>query len=289
MNIKNNLRRKISKSLFDYQWFLVFDLNKKTSFSYEKFKKIFPPSGSYWADPFIVHENDLYYVFFEEFIHSKNKGHISFLTIDKNGNYSKAQKILEKPYHLSYPFIFNFEGEYYLLPESSENKTIEIYKCVNFPNCWVFHKILMSDIKATDSTLFYHNNKWWLFTNTINFHDEKTQNELLLFFSDNPLNNKWNPHPKNPVVKNKKGVRPAGKILNFEGKILRPSQDDTKRYGYGIVFNEIDILSEENYKETAIKTIYPDENKKIIGIHTFSREGNLTILDARIKKIKKFM
>ncbi len=39
-----------------------------------------------------------------------NKGHISVIRMDEQGVYSEPVKVLERPYHLSYPFVFEWEG-----------------------------------------------------------------------------------------------------------------------------------------------------------------------------------
>ena len=142
MNLKNKLKRNLSKKLFHYQWQLIFNLKNVNSKTYKDFKKIIPPNDRFWADPFIVFKDKLYYVFFEEFVYSKKKGHISFLIIDEKGNYSDVKKIIEKNYHISYPNIFNWNDKFYMIPESQENQTIEIYECLEFPTKWKFYKKL---------------------------------------------------------------------------------------------------------------------------------------------------
>ena len=281
MNIKN----KISKKLFHYQWQLMFNLNDDNSKQYQNFKRIIPPNNKFWADPFVVFKNKLYYVFFEEFEYIKNKGHISFLTINEDGSYSKVEKIIEKDYHLSYPNIFNFNDKYYMIPESYDNRTIEIYECIEFPNKWKFCKNIFKNINATDSTLFYKNEKWWLFT-TITNENNPHQSDLQLFYSKNPLNDDWVSHPKNPINSSKKGSRSAGKIFENNGKILRPAQDGTKRYGHGMIFYEIEILNENNYQEKISHTLYPNWDKNIIGTHSYAKESKIIVMDLRVKKSK---
>ena len=260
----------------------MFNLEDKNSKSYGDFENIVPPKDRFWADPFIVFKNNIYYVFFEEFIYEENKGHISFLTIDENGGYSKPAKILEKTHHLSYPFVFSHDEKYYMMPESSANNTIDVYECSEFPEKWSFYKTIMRDIVATDSTLFHKDGKWWLFTSVTK--DQKRENELLLFYSDNPFSNEWSLHPKSPIVSDVRGSRSAGKIFEEGGKTIRPAQDCSKRYGYGIIFYQIDTLNETDYQEKEIQTIYPDWNKKIIGVHSYSQKNKLTVIDARVKR-----
>jgi len=285
LNVKK-IFKKISNNLFHYQWQLIFNLDTKKLKSYGEFKTIVPPKDKFWADPFIIFKNNIYYVFFEEFIYKKNKAHISFLTINQDGIYSKPIKVLERPYHLSYPFIFKNNEKYYMIPESSLSNTIDVYECSKFPEKWNFCKTLIQNVTATDSTLFYKNEKWWLFTSLTNYQNKKRENELFLFYSDNLLDENWISHPKNPIVSNLKGSRSAGKIFQEKGKIIRPAQDGSIRYGYGIIFYRIDILNEVDYQETEVKTIYPNWNKKIIGVHSYGQEKELTVMDIRIKKWK---
>ena len=83
--------------------------------------------------PIYIFDNNLYYVFIEELMYNTNKGHISVFTISSEGELSTPQKIIEENYHLSYPFVFQEKDGYYMIPESMENKSIDLYKCKKFP------------------------------------------------------------------------------------------------------------------------------------------------------------
>ena len=208
--------------------------------------------------------------------------------IDPNGKYSQPYRVLEKSYHLSYPHIIKHENNYYMIPESLENKTIEIYKCVLFPHKWIFHKNLMENIKAVDNTVFYHNEMWWLFTNLIEIEGGSSHDELFLFYSNELLSNKWISHPMNPIVSDVRTSRPAGNIFITGDKIIRPSQDSSKRYGYGINLNEILILNKDKYLEKKINFIDPEWDDNILGTHTINHVNELTFIDALLKRSKVF-
>jgi hypothetical protein len=114
-------------------------------------------------------------------VYDTQKGHIVVFTIDETGKLGKPQRIIESSYHLSYPFVFKWEGVYFLVPESSENHTIELYRCVDFPNRWELEKVIMDDITAVDPTLFEHNGKWWLFAN-VRENDGASKNTMNYFY-----------------------------------------------------------------------------------------------------------
>jgi len=287
------LSGRITKSLFNHsmffdQWILLFDLDQEIKYSLERFKKIIPPKDRFWGDPHVIYKNDHYYIFFEEFFYNSKKGHISLIIMDEQGNYTKPEKILEKPYHLSYPFVFFYKDDYYMIPESSANNTIELYKCVDFPKRWKFYKNIMNNLFALDTTLFYYKNKWWLFTNIVENEGGPTSEELFLFYSDNLLGDSWIPHPQNPIVSNIENGRPAGKIFEHNGKLLRPSQNSTYWYGYGLNFNKIETLDENHYQELPLNSIEPRWDKKIRSVHTFNHENGLTIVDAQLRRFRAF-
>jgi hypothetical protein len=270
------------------QWILLFSLRNGLSSSFWRFKKIVPPKDRFYADPFIIQKGNKYYIFIEEFIYESNKGHISVIRIDEKGSFQKPVKIIDKTYHLSYPFIFEYKDDYYLIPESSSNKTIELYKCVEFPFKWEFQMNLMENIEAFDSTLFYHRDKWWLFANIIENPGASSIDELFLYSSEELLSNTWTPHPLNPIVSDVRKSRPAGCIFIHKGKIIRPSQNSSKRYGYGMKINEIRTLSDTEYEEFEIESIEPDWDNKIKATHTINNAGNLTVIDGILRRNRFF-
>ena len=275
---------KLKDLLYDDQWILMFDLRDGISGSPWRYKKIIPPKDRFWADPHVVYKNGQYYVFFEEFVYEKKKGHISLLVIDEKGNRTGPARILERPYHLSYPFVFEWEGEYYMIPDTMQNRTIEIYKCIEFPNRWDHHRTLLRDVSAVDSTILFHQNKWWLFTNIRENDGASTWDELFLFHADNPLSDHWNSHPANPIVSDVRKSRPGGRIFEINGQLFRPSQDCSRGYGYGIRINRIASISETEYREEEVDSILPDWEKNITGAHTFNHANRLTIIDAKLRR-----
>ena len=277
---------KLYDLFFFNQWILLFDLRAEISTTFWRFKKIVPPKDRFWADPHVIHKDSQYYVFIEEFPYHANKGHISLLIMDRTGNYTKPVKILEQPYHLSNPFVFEWQGDHYMIPESSSNRTIEVYKCVSFPYQWKFYKKLMQDITAVDPILYYDQQKWWLFTNISENAGASTLDELFLFYSDSPISDHWTPHPQNPIVSDVRKARPAGRIFTHNNNIYRPAQICSRAYGYGVKINQILKLSEREYQEQEMVSIKPNWDKDIKGIHAFDHKSGLTIIDGKLKRAR---
>jgi hypothetical protein len=286
-NFTKRLWKRIRSFFYHEQWIIllakdVLDRNP----SWSDFTRIIPPPDRIWADPFIWTREGYYYIFFEEQPMDTKRGRICCLTLDNHLKIIANKIVLEQPYHLSYPFIFEYGGLLYMLPETQENHTVEIYRCVRFPAQWEKVKNLMTDIDAVDSTLFEANGKWWLFTN-IAVDGGSTWDTLHLFYADNPLSEQWTPHPCNPIVKDIHSARPAGKIFSDSNGFIRPSQDCSVTYGYAVNFNRINLLSETEYAETCESTFLPVPNN-ILAVHTWNKEGNLVAIDSILRHRKFF-
>ena len=253
--------------------------------SFSKFNKIIPPKDRFWADPNVIYKNGKYFIFFEEFYYSEKYGHISVIEIDKDGKYSTPKIILKQNYHLSYPSFFKFNDELFFIHGSIKESSscIDLFKCIEFPYKWEFYDTLIDNIVVCDTTMFFHNGKWWIFACAANVDGTSNSSELVLYYSNNPLSKKWIPHPKNPIVSDIQNARPAGSFFESNNKIIRPGQNCLNIYGHGFSFNEITKLNETEYEERQLESFEP-WNGDIIGLHTFNRVHDCIVIDVRIKR-----
>ena len=255
---------------FDSHWYMRFGWLDQPLKSQEQLHGLFEihsPRKFTFADCFYVQEN----------IHSV--GFLSVLEIFKDGRYTEPQTILKLDYHLSYPCVFKVENGWYMIPETSANKTIELWKCTEFPLKWEKHSNILEGIEAVDTTPFHHEGMWYLFTSTRR-NCKKFGDRLDLFFTEDILNPNWQEHPQNPVCKGHQQFRMAGKPFIYNGKLVRPSQDSLKRYGGNIELKEIIQLSPTVYQEQLLEVILPDWKNEDDGCHTINAENNFVVLDA---------
>ena len=280
MTIKR-IKNKLIRTFFDEQWSILV-CNKKG----EILIHIAPPKDRFWADPFPVEYNNKIFIFLEQQIGSGN-GTVGFIELYPDLQYSDYIPILEKPYHLSYPAVFNHKEEWYLVPESHDNKTIDLYKAAKFPTTWDHAITLINNIDANDSTLFFYDSTWWLFT-SIGTKNSHANTNLSLFYSSVLLSNNWIPHPQNPVCKGLTNSRMAGNIICKNGKLFRPAQNCRQNYGKETNINEILELTKTKYKEKMIKTIKPENNYKAVCTHTINLTENFILRDIKTRKLKAF-
>jgi hypothetical protein len=275
------LKAKLEGRFRFTQWSLMIALQENPPPDWNVFQPIVSPREVFWADPFPIERGGRRYIFIEEFLYSTRLGRIACLEIDDGGRVTDRRTVLEKPYHLSYPFIFEHQGRLFMIPESGKNKTVDLYSCTAFPYEWKFVKTLMEGTAAFDTTLLEHAGKWWMF---VNLQDEggSSWDTLHLFYADNPVNGRWTPHPLNPIVQDVSSARPAGRIFRRDGVLIRPSQDSSQRYGYATKFNRILRLSETEYEEQCEYTFAPARPSHILATHTWNSIAGLTAIDAVI-------
>jgi len=137
-----------------------------------------------------------------------------------------------------------------------------------------------------DVTVFFHQSKWWMFANIAECEGHETLDELFLFYADDFRTDAWTPHPLNPVVSDVRNARPAGRVFEYQGSLIRPAQDCSKGYGGAINLNRIVRLDEQHYEEVQLQTVSPSWGKNLIGLHTISIESGLTVIDLCEKKLK---
>ena len=264
------------------QWFVA--IRKRLpdrSFNNTADYRIFwPPKDRFYADPFLLKKNGTTYLIMEDYIYQERRAVISCSQIAPDGTPSVPVEILRRPYHLSYPFLLELDGEIYMIPETKENRTIELYRAVNFPTQWVLEKVLMQDIFAVDATIHRADGKFWMFVGISN--GKYTNCDELALFHAESLFGPWKPHPNNPVVSDVRRSRPAGSLFYRDGKLIRPSQDCTRTYGYAVCFSEVTVLNETEYCERPIARIDPGWYQGATGIHTYSRSEDFEVIDGKI-------
>ena len=282
--VKNKVRARFKRA----QWNLLYKFTNNFNGELRHYNILTPPKNRFWADPFVFNDDKNHYIFFEEEEFAVGKAHISVVAINRQTKeLSAIKKVLERPYHLSYPFVFSHNGLHYILPETKKNKTVELYVAREFPYKWELDRILLKDINAVDSTLLYYNDKWWLFCSVTENNQILNADELHIYYAPSLESNHWTPHKANPVIADCRYARPAGKIFEKEGNLYRPSQDCSVNYGYAINFNRILKLTEDEYKEMPEDKIYPNWDDSLIGVHTFNFDQDIQVLDS-CRMVPKF-
>jgi hypothetical protein len=291
---KKFIQRTIEKATTVDQWFLAWKFGESRFGSFPElapdlagFTRLMPPKDRYWADPFPLEKNGRWYVFFEELPFAAGKAHISMIEVKPDGSSSRPQRVLERDYHLSYPFLVEHDGALYMIPESARNGTVEAWRCVDFPLRWKFERVLLDGVRCVDATPYRGDDRWWLFANLASGGTRVFDDELHLFHAADLLGD-WKPHPRNPVKSDVRGARPAGRLYWRGGALYRPAQVCTPRYGAGLSLNRVLRLTPRDYAERQVEVVLPSAEAGLLGLHTVNRAGALTVVDAFARRGKLY-
>jgi hypothetical protein len=237
-----------------------------------------PSRERYWADPFLHTRGGRTFCFVEDLAQNTEKGHITALEL-VGTRIVEHGIALQEPFHLSFPFLFEYQGELYMCPESSASRQIRVYRCTGFPLQWKLAGTLMDDVSAVDTLLFLRGGRWWMLTNIDESETGDHCSELYLFSADSPLSTTWLPHRHNPIRVDSIGGRNGGLIVDGE-RLLRLGQcQGFDQYGQSLRVYEIKEVSESRYAEELVAEIKPDFRKGIVGTHHLSTDGRTTVID----------
>jgi hypothetical protein len=197
--------------------------------------------------------------------------------IGADGRASPPRPVLEEPYHLSYPFVFEQDGQIWMIPESGAARGVYLYRAVTFPSKWKREACLIADSQLYDASLVYHRGMRWMFASARDWNSSSW--DVLKLFGSDHLDGGWEPHRLNPAVIDASCSRPAGAHFEWRGDQLRPAQDCTDGYGGAISLCRIDMLDRNAFRQSVVGRIHAGQ----YGCHTYNFEF-IEVIDAFAKR-----
>ncbi len=195
------------------------------------------------ADPFMIKHDGKWYMFFEVMNSKTKQGDIGLATSEDGIKWKYDRIVLDEPFHLSYPYVFEYEGKFCMIPAGHRAYGIGLYKATDFPTEWQLQQEIITGAYADPSIVRYEG-KWWLFA-----CEASAWGTLHLFYADN-LTGPWAEHPESPIVRDNRGIaRPGGRVINLNDRIIRFAQDCSRMYGKQLWAFEITTLTETTYLE----------------------------------------
>src|SRR5690606_22948166 len=82
------------------------------------------------ADPFLVYHDSTFYMFFEIYNLETNQTDISYARSANGYEWNYGKVILDEEFNLSYPNVFELNGEFYMIPETAEDYSVRLYRAV---------------------------------------------------------------------------------------------------------------------------------------------------------------
>lgn len=250
-------------------------------------------SDSYWyADPILFKYGNSVCLFLEKFDVIAKKGEIA-CSLYKGNSFDEPISIIQEPFHMSYPTVFSFNNELFMIPETSADYSIRLYRCDSFPYKWKLYKRFDVDYEIVDSNVIdISGNCVSILASRINKNNPLTccfiKYQILFDLSNNI---------SLQIVEEEKKYnlfdRLAGSCFYLDGlnnQLILPTQESTSiDYGVNIIFKRIN----ENYSidNKIVKKITPDlveikgiNRNSYIGIHTYAKIDSLEVIDIRYLK-----
>jgi hypothetical protein len=206
---------------------------------------------------------------------------IDLLRFDGDLKLLDRRTVLREPWHLSYPSVFEAQGETWMLPEAHRSGTLTLYRATAFPFEWEAAAHLKLDTPAVDPTPFRHQGRWWLAYSPSSDRRAK-QSHLHLAYADKLLG-PWTPHRGNPVQIDRSCSRPGGTVFLKDGVLTLPVQDCSRTYGGAIRLLSIAKLTPTRFLASAGPAFRPPRPARPFGdgLHTLSGCGGLTLIDVK--------
>lgn len=270
------LKKMLFEAFIPTQWVIVFKRENE-----EKWRKVLTNSKVFQADSFFVFKDGKYYLFYEELKFEDYHGYLMVAELDIINNLLlNAKIILKLEYHLSYPSVFEENGRYYMIPESADNHSVDLFECTDFPYQWQKKQTLLDNIQAVDTTPLKTDNGWYLFTSEI-IKGAACDDELSIYKSNDLLNEPFIRLYDEPVISDVTNARMAGHFIQRDGDIFRVSQNSGKRYGHQANINKV-LQIEGGYKEERVETLTADFGA--LGFHTYNQAHDLIVGDMEIAR-----
>jgi hypothetical protein len=280
-NVLKRVRRRLSRPAPTGPWRIAL---RKTSVplyrdpsreALQQFKWLQGRPDGFWADPFVIDHKDSCWLFYEDFDANSKKACIAFARITESGDLTDKGTALERDFHLSYPHIFHHAGEVFMVPESEQNGTVDLYRARNFPNDWVYECTLLK-IRAVDSTVFLHGGRWYMLSSPMIVLGDASITHV---WSAPTLTGPWQ-LTYAPLCADVRGARGAGRVFNHGSELWRPTQDCSTSYGHALGFSAIDSLP-KSPQQNARVIIEPSLLPNLTHIHTYNAAAGWEAIDGR--------
>lgn len=235
----------------------------------------------YLADPFGLWRDDKLHVFAELYDYRTRVGAIEVLIFDAQLRLQERRPALVTPWHLSYPYVFEAEGETWLLPEAHRAGGLTLYRAVEFPFRWEqAHRIALDQLPL-DATPLFHDGLWWLFYTSAARRIDR--NAALHVSWAAQLQGPWHAVPGNPVRFDPAGARPGGTPLCIDGRVMLPVQDCSHTYGGALRPLWFDVLTPEKIELSAGPALSAPAAFAPFtdGLHTLAAAGAVTLIDVK--------
>jgi hypothetical protein len=230
------------------------------------------------ADPFVWALDGEPRILYEEIDSWTGRGEIRSILLEHLSRRQRSRLEILKTYHLSYPFVMKWENVWYCMPECARSSGVDLYFWNSATSSWQLKRRLLDQVPILDGSLLLLDGIWYLF-GTIK---GSSSYDTLKIWWARSLEGEWWPHRSDPAKVDVRSARPGGALFEFEGRLYRPAQDCSDRYGGALTINRIEVLTPNDFRETTVSRVRPDRSGPYPhGLHTLAVYGDRIVFDGK--------
>lgn len=261
--------------------------------------------GWWFADPLLYHRRGKRWLFAEAMDLSTGKGRLEVCELHDDGTADGWRVALEEDFHLSFPMVFDWNGEVWMIPETGSDHSLRLYRCKTFPTQWELVQRFPTDEELCDTILLDRRAE----ALTLLCSETRPDNQLYVRYRRYTLRHAVQetaavPLPAEDALPAAPGPfellpdeaynlqhrdfdlvsRNAGPFFLLGEQIIHPTQVSTT-VDYGVY---LQFLACRGSSEVPLCAATPQNveitglaSADIIGIHTYCRDDVLEIIDAR--------
>lgn len=263
--------------------------------------------GWWFADPLLCHRGGKRWLFAEAMDLSTGKGRLEVCELHDDGSIDGWRVALEEDFHLSFPMVFDWNGEVWMIPETGHDHSLRLYRCRVFPTKWELVQRFATDEELCDAILVDRRAE----SLTILCSETKPDNQLYVRYRRYTLCHAVQETAALPLAEadTLPAVAPAGpfellpdETYNLQHRdfdfvsrnagplfvlgeqVIHPTQVSTS-VDYGVY---LQFLARRGSSEVPLCAATPQNVEitglnaaDVIGVHTYCRDDVLEVIDAR--------
>ena len=250
----------------------------------QPFRVKYPSPLKWYADPFVCSEGENTYVFVE-LLHSYHvDGEIAVARVEQ-GRIGKFRTVIREPFHMSFPNVFQWQGAWYMLPETCQSGQLRLYRARRFPYDWELSGVLLEGRELVDHALYPTEDGFFILTYD-QTEPQDSRNRIFHLHMDSGRLEEIFPQG------NWCRERPGGTFYRAGEKWRHVVQECRQGvYGEYLHVFEVEHFDRERFEEREIRQVHmqdlavsPD-NGRLQYLHTYNRNADYEVIDVRYDKI----
>ena len=243
----------------------------------------------WYADPILVTYRGTTYLLMESFDMRTQLGSIACARFDEGGKLSRPRIILQETYHMSFPMVFFWDGDLYMIPETCENRSLNLYRCEGDIEKWSLVRSFPVEEELVDTVaVACREDRVELLTSAVHeTHKRKFKWQKFCIVKENGDYRLEADTAFNAAGTYDYGFRMAGCLVTEPGITILPTQESTDiHYGRNLYLNDFsggDVTALPVLKKVTIDNIrLPDVSpREHIGIHSYALSEDYEVVDMR--------